>query len=171
MRLGHELLQCPTIKGLSLNEQASCGGRCENVPGMRALSIGVLLTRGSYFAQVNGYCIVGANDRMDDANTNGVSIFFVAECKQRSGALHEMRGNLPVIGGALSRASPARRWPRSHERGVIGCAGKSDFRNSCGVIPATCCQSSAASLSSVWPLAMPWAKRRRSKITACKVVE
>jgi hypothetical protein len=45
---------------------------------------------------MNGDRIVGADDCVNDADTDGVSVFLIAECEERSSALHKVRGDLPI---------------------------------------------------------------------------
>lgn len=69
----------------------------------------MLLARRAHFTKVNGDCIVGADDRVDDANADSVSVFLVPQCEERPGTLHEVRGYLPVVCSTMT-GYPATRY-------------------------------------------------------------
>jgi hypothetical protein len=86
----------------------------------------------------------GADDRVDDANADSVSVFLVPQCEERPGTLHEVRGYLPVVCSTMT-GYPATRYRLGiHWRDRDVLADPRDLRNSCGVWPVTCCQFAAA---------------------------
>jgi hypothetical protein len=57
----------------------------------------MLFARGAHLAKMTGDCIVGADNRMNDADTDRVSVLLAAECQKRSGAFHQVCRYLPVV--------------------------------------------------------------------------